>query len=221
MTLSASNNEVAICNLALTQLKQTLITQIDPPKSNAEKLCALHYQDIRQATLRAHPWNFAIKRIVLTEDTGNPPVFGYSKAFALPSDFIRYLSRHSDFSVELPTDIRGTDYELENGYLLTSDTFSGTGDLNLRYTYDHTEVAKWDASFKQLIAINLAIVLAPNFTSSEARLQSLAALRDDIESKAMSIDGQERPPTRVQNSRWIRARISQPRVASPYTIFDR
>jgi len=222
MTLSAVTSEVGLCNLAATHLKQTFAVQIDPPTTKFEILCSENYQDTRRAVLRAHPANFAIKRAILTEDTGNPPLFGFTKSFKLPNDSLRFLSRHTGFDSFAITDVRGTDFELEGRSLLLNDNFSTVDPavVNIRYISDFTNLSQWDPLFIKLFAIELAVVLAPNFSSSEARLSAVVQLRDGISTEARAIDGQERPPTRKQHSRWLQARLTLPRVASPFTIFD-
>lgn len=220
MALSTATSEVDICNLALTLLKQDLIAQIDPPKKKAEQLCALHYQPVRRATLRLHPWNHSIKRVTLTEDTGNVPIFGFDKAFRLPNDFVRYLTRHSEDGLAFETATTTLGYQIENGFILINDTFTDDGNLNLRYIFDNTAVSSWDALFVQLFAVNLAVAMAPNFSSSEARLAALSRMQVEIENKAQAIDGQERPPSRVERSKWLSRRRRGSQGAGPFIFFD-
>lgn len=57
-------SDVAICNLALTQLGANTIASLAEGTETARK-CNAIYTLIRDAALRAHPWNFAIKRVDL------------------------------------------------------------------------------------------------------------------------------------------------------------
>lgn len=200
MSLSAPDSEVDICNMALSHLKQSSIAQIDPPSSKVETLCALWYHQIRQETLRSHPWNFAGARVQLTPDSGATPDFGFSHAYALPSDWIRFVARCDDLGVLL----NAGDYEIEGRYFL----FDGedNASINLKYITDFQTVIQMDPLFRGLFAINLAIILAPNFSGSEARVKTLIEIRKDMQPTAAAIDGQERPPRRIQRSRFIQAR---------------
>lgn len=200
MSLAAPDSEVDICNLALSHLKQQPIVQIDPPTSQVEELCNLWYHQVRQETLRSHPWNFAIKRVQLTPDSSAEPLFGFTHAYLLPSDFIRYLGSYDDLGNRNLND----DYEIEGRYLLRNGEDNDS--VNVRYISDYKTVVKMDPLFRGLFAINFAVVLAPNFSGSESRVGTLLKIQKEIEAKATTIDGQERPPRRVQTSKFIAAR---------------
>ncbi len=202
MAIEAPNSEVDICNLALDLLKQKNIVALDPPSNNVEELCARWYQQKRRAVLRSHMWNFAMKRVTILPDSGATPLFGYTHAYNLPDDFIRYAGRFDD--VGNLANPEGQDYELENGQIL----FDG-GDntaINIRYVFDQDIISKFDPLFIEAFTLELAVVMAPKFSGTEARVKTLAAFRGDVIGEARAIDGQERPPRRRQRSKWIRAR---------------
>lgn len=222
MPTDAPKNKVDVCNLALIQLKQKLISNIDKPsKGNvAESICAEVYENCRQATLRRHPVNFAIKRITLAADS-EAPEFGFTHAFALPNDFLRYLSRHDANGVRIFPESPNEKYQIESGKYLISTESPGT--LRIRYIFDNQAITTWDPLFIQLLAINIAVKIAPNF--SGITNQTMARIKKeqlDLRTDAQAIDGQERPPIRVERSKIIQARqgFGRGNVASPFTIFD-
>src|SRR5687767_13739017 len=96
MSLSAPTSEVDIYNLALEHLKQALIDQIEPPTSVTEELCHLWYHQIRQETLRGHPWNFTVARTQLSPAGDSTPAFGCTHAYLLLSGRLRFLGRYDD-----------------------------------------------------------------------------------------------------------------------------
>lgn len=220
MSLLAPDSEVDMCNVALSHLKQAPIRQIDPPTTSVEEKCAMQYHQVRQETLRCHPWNFATKRVQLTPDSGATPLFGFTHAYLLPNDFIRFLGRYDDLGNRITGVEQGVDYELEGRYLLVNGEDGGS--INIRYTSDFQTVIKMDPLFRKLFALNFAITLAPNFSSSESRVNTLMALQKDAKAEATAIDGQERPPRRTQRSKFIAARRGFGRggEASPYTNFS-
>ena len=110
---SRPNSKNDICNLSLDYLKQNPINSIDTPSTNTEHIFARWYDVERQAALRAHPWKFAIKRMDLTPDPNNVPLFGYLYAYPLPSDWIRKVTVGNDYFGNLKQQI-----EIENGYIL-------------------------------------------------------------------------------------------------------
>lgn len=214
MSLAAPDSEVDICNLALSHLKQRAISAIDPPTTQVEELCSIWYHQVRQERLRSHPWNFALDRVQITPDA-TAPDFGFSHRYLLPSDWLRYIGRYDDLGNRLDED-----YDIEGGYYL----FNGEDAvaINLRYISDFQEVAAMDPLFRGLFAIDLAIVLAPNFSGTENRVKTLLEIQKDLNTRATAIDGQERPPRRVQRSKFIDARRGGKSAgpAGPYTHFS-
>ncbi len=57
--------DVDICNSALLWFGSRVAASITSPSTNEEKLCARFYAQTRDAVLRAHDWNCALKRAVL------------------------------------------------------------------------------------------------------------------------------------------------------------
>lgn len=215
MGFKAPSSAVEICNLALHQLKQSYIAQLSPATSVAEQSCALAYHKVRRAALRRHPWNFAMKRVVLTPASDVTPAFGYSHAYLLPNDFVRFAGRYDDEGEITSFE----DYDIEDGYLLY-DGEDNTG-INVRYIYDHQIVAKFDPLFIDLFVVELAIALAPKFSGTENRQAALLKMRESIFNEAKSVDGQERPPRRKQRSKWLeRRRAMASRGVDTYTRFS-
>ena len=63
---------VDICNSALNQLGASTIIALTENSKNG-RLCNARYNVIRDVAFRAHPWNCAIKRQNLAEDTVTLP----------------------------------------------------------------------------------------------------------------------------------------------------
>ncbi len=63
-----ATSDVEICNSALQKLGAETITTL-ADNSRRASLCNRQYDKIRKKLLRAHPWNFAIKRAALVEIT--------------------------------------------------------------------------------------------------------------------------------------------------------
>jgi hypothetical protein len=220
MALPAPNSPVKICNLALSLLKQGVVTNIDVPTTDNESLCKLHYPQQRRATLRSHPWNFAIKRVEIAASS-TAPIFGLSTAYDLPTDFIRFLTRHDALGARQGTFIEGVDYQIEDGQFLTGATVSTDGALRMRYIFDQESILKWDPLAIDLLVLNLALKLAPNFKSSPRATQNIKDQLRELKAEAKAIDGQERPPVRVQHSKGLWARRNRSsNVAGKYTSFE-
>lgn len=215
--MATATSSAEICNLAvdyLGQQEESLVNSIITPVTNTERLCARWYDVTRRSVLRRKPWNFAIKRVILTMDS-TAPVFGFTAAFNLPNDFLRVvtLEEVGTFNTSILRD-----YQVEsNQLLMNADT--GTN-LNLRYIFDIVDVTKFDAMFVDLLAVELALRLSFKLTASNTDIQRLNALADEYRAAAAAIDGQERPPIRVERSRAleIRSRLGSNEVTdiSPF-----
>lgn len=195
--MAAPTTAVDICNLAVSRLKvqDSPISAIDPPNTPEEKTCSIWYDQTRQAVLRAHPWNFAIKRISLSADA-TAPVFGFSnRSSELPSDYLRFLTLGENEEIR-------HDYEIENNRILTNTD----APYLLKYIFDQTDILKWDALAKRALVAELSSNMGYAFTGNRALGQDLEKEYQEILAEARSIDGQERPAKRITDSLWLRAR---------------
>lgn len=152
------------------------------------------YPDLRDATLAAHTWNFAIKRVILAP-SGTPPLFEYAHALPLPADFIRVVpSRYLE--------LLNGDYKEENGHILANtDTFY------LKYVFRQTNVNLYPPLFKEalaaLVGAELAILLS-NDKNMEAK--QLKIFEEKIK-KARFVDATQDTPEDIEADEWLMARI--------------
>ncbi len=54
-------------------------------------LCIRYYTDSQNEVLEDHPWNFAKKDVIISEDTDRP-IFGYDRKYTPPTDYARILT---------------------------------------------------------------------------------------------------------------------------------
>lgn len=212
--MAAPTSAVDVCNLALDLLKQDAITSIDAPTGGTDVICARWYDHVRRAVLRKHPWNFAGTRATLAANA-TAPAFGYSQAYDLPNDFIRLLTIGDDTLNDLQNA-----YQIEDNQLLYSAADSSS--LKIRYVYDFTNVALMDPLFVDVLAAELALRIAFKVTGSDEAGDKIKEHLKLIAPEAYAIDGQERPPIRIQRSKFLdRRRGGQSRgVAGQWTVFD-
>lgn len=213
------NSDVDICNLALDYLNQDGIQSITPAEGRAAQTISRWYHQVRRSTLRAHPWNFASKRVTLTADA-TAPVFEFTHAYNLPNDFVRYIGRYTSLGDFLPPSTYN--YEIENGQILMNGDDDDTT-IYVRYVFDQKIVTKFDPLFIDLFALNLAIRVARKFGATEAKIKTLIELQQEALTLATAIDGQERPPRRVQQSKFARSRRGGGvggGIAGKYTVFE-
>lgn len=83
MTFSA----VQICNRALDILGADPVLSLTD-NSEAGRLCNRNFAPVRDAVLRAYPWNAAMRRAALPA-LAEPPSWGFAAAYQLPVDCLR------------------------------------------------------------------------------------------------------------------------------------
>lgn len=82
-------SKITICNRALSKLGADRITSLDDDNKAARAMKSA-FDFVRDAELRAHVWNFSVKRAELAA-LASVPVWGYSYEYALPTDFLKLL----------------------------------------------------------------------------------------------------------------------------------
>jgi hypothetical protein len=190
---SSTSSETDLLNDALGQAGGCArITSIDDGSVNANH-CLAYYPALRDAMLRAHFWNFALKWVELAQNTPAPTI-GYAFAYQLPGDFLRV----KDYAGENPASggtlslwpYYGTgytpNYKIEGRTLRTND-----GQAFLQYIRRVTNVAEFDPMFYQAVATTLASKLASAIPKDHKKSLSLAQQGEALLMMAMTIDGQE------------------------------
>ena len=200
----AITNQTDICNLGLDLLSAGTVNDTENPTTATESLLNRWYDQCRRKILREHPWNFAVKRQLLSA-SATDPAFGWGKAFPVPADFIRLLQVESDEGQI----ISSTQYQVENVngvrcILMNTEASS----LRLVYIYDITNVNMFDPMFIDLLAYEIALSIAFKVTESNTNIDRISQLHRMRGALARSIDSQERPPTRREESNNLNARLN-------------
>lgn len=201
----AVNSSTDICNLALDLLSAETIQDVETDTSATASILNRWYDQARKKLLREHPWNFAIKRLILAANS-TTPAFGYSAEFNVPADFIRVLAIGTDLSVDKETLLPNDAYQFENNKILLNEYYGNATALRLIYVFDNTNVSQFDPMFVDLLAHELALSVAYKITETNSNVERIQALYKERSRLAKSIDGQERPPVRVERSRALAAR---------------
>lgn len=187
MTTSA----VRICSNALLMLGDDPINSFSD--NNVQATLAQNlWPQVRDAVLRMHPWNCAVKRVQLAPDASTP-AFDWSYQFQLPGDLMRTLSVG-----ELGEKI---DYTVEGGKILTDEAA-----LNLRYIFRNENVASWDSLLVHAATAAMAEAMAYPRTKSASVQETMAAKLKFWLQQAKTIDGQEAPTEDVTDAPLLEVR---------------
>lgn len=181
----------AICNRGLTLLGANRITSLDDDSLEA-KLCKEHYDDIRKALLRSHPWKFATKRIALAVSS-TTPAWGWDYQYQLPNDCLRV------------TELYGQEQDTwtEEGRLLLTNS----NEAKIKYVYDMIEVGNFDPNFTEVLAVDVAITLSYALTTSQGLRKDLIDLRKERISGARTYSAQSAVGDRVYADDWLNSRV--------------
>jgi hypothetical protein len=184
-------SNVRICNLALTRIGHSTIAAIGED-SKAGRLCALHYEPTRDAVLRAHPWNFAVRRADLGAPLSEKPRFGFARAFQLPTDCLRVLTfepRESEWRVE--------------GRLVLTDSDAAF----IEYVGRADDPTLYDAVFIDAFAARLAAELAMSLTDNAQIVATLWDFYNQKLAEARVMDANEGTPRGLDADAWIASRF--------------
>jgi hypothetical protein len=184
-------SEVGICNRALQRLGAGRIAALDEGSITANE-CQVAYESIRDATLRLHPWSFAIARDQLAA-SATAPAFDFANQFPFPTDALRILR---------PID-SDCDWTIEGRLILTD----WAAPLQIRYIKQITDPNTMDPLFREALSCTLAYELCEVLTQSNTKKAGLWQDFKDIISRAKAANAIERGAQDIRETDWITARL--------------
>lgn len=186
-----------VVNLCLTKLGQDRVISIDDDTEPARVIRALWDLSL-EALLSSHPWKFAIVRAELPA-LADAPLNTWSKQYQLPADCLKLVQVSTDwifYSQDVPT------FDLEGGVILTDEG----APLPVRYVARQSNVGLWPALFARAMAMQLAADACEKLTGSGSKGEKALAELEMALRTARRQSAIERPPQRLNESSWLRAR---------------
>jgi hypothetical protein len=174
---------VAICNRALDMLGAEPVTSL-ADNTKAARLCARNFEPVRDAVLRAYPWNVAIRRASLAA-LAETPAWGYARQFPLPEGPSPELCLRL-LAIDGEVDF-GTRYTIEGRRVLSNEP----APLNVLYIARIEDPSQLDPMLHDVIATRLAADLSYSMTASAALGQSLMEIYQMKLAEARITDAQE------------------------------
>lgn len=187
-----ASSEAEICNLALQEIGAQRILSLNDNTPEG-KICKDFYANVRDEMLRSHPWKFATKRVALALITPDVPAFGFDNYFQLPADCLRVLKVEGDEQAA---------WTVEGNRLLTDDSTA-----TIKYIAKITNVALYDPTFVQALALKLAYKISFGLVQSTSLRQSLQVEYLEAVRTARSFNGQEGAGDRVYADDWLNSRF--------------
>lgn len=181
--------DVSICSNALLMLGDRAISSLTPSDptqaTDAVTLCANIYPQVRDSVLRAHPWNCAVKRVVLAPDTLTPVeaanLFDYTYRFSIPDDWLRTL--------QVGKLNEGVDYQIEGRKILCNESV-----FYIVYVFRNTIEGTYDSMLVQCMTLAMKAALAYAITKSTSMAEACQVELKDALKHARAVDGTENPP---------------------------
>jgi len=151
--------------------------------------------------LREFVWNFATKYATFARAAAGSY---YADAYTIPTDFVRLCSLGED----VYNPIRKYQFSyISNARCVELDN-EGASTVPVRYVFDFTDVPEMDPSFITCLSLKLAINMSYKFSKRKSLRDELSQLLGIELPAAIGVDGQERPPIRVERSRMLADRVS-------------
>jgi len=179
MSINPDITPVTICNSALAKIGGQLIMSLDDDTKEA-RLCREQYFKNKRAMLLEHPWNFAMRRIALTQDT-ETPVWGFEYMYPLPNDCLRV------FQTDL--DRENLEYKIEGANLVTDEPT-----VNILYMSSKVDESLFSESFAECLALRVAKDISYSIVQSRTLREDLEADYKMYLRQCRSYDAQEGKP---------------------------
>lgn len=158
-----------IANLALQHLGESQIISIDDTGDKVSRTCKVNFAQARDEALQSAPWSCAKKQVALSR-RAEAPLYKWSAAYQLPSDFIRLI------------EIDGQDAWMPNEYFdrVGDQILVGRGDysdpeasLIIEYIFRQEDTTQYDPLLVDCVAMKLAMKMARTLTGSDGKAQQL------------------------------------------------
>jgi hypothetical protein len=191
-------SEITICSNALLELGANPISSFEEATQSGgldrARLCSNLWPSVRDAVLRSHPWNCATKRVVLSPDT-EAPAYDYIYQFTVPGDWLRTLV--------VGYDGQELDYRQEGKRILCESSV-----LPLRYIWQNTNVASYDAMLQQALQLAMVAKLTYPITKSTSEKDVNYKIYTSYLRQVRAVDGEENPPETLGDFPLLQARYT-------------
>jgi hypothetical protein len=192
-------SEVSICNIALLAVGHDTITTLTEGSKGA-RACNLRYAETRDSMLRAHPWNFAVRRVDLAL-LGSTPEFEYTYQHALPADCLKIIRTEAE-SLGYTDDYRLEGLADGSRILLCNDSA-----VAIEYIAQVTDPNQMDVLFRDALTSRLAAEICPFLTDNASLSKNLWEIAENKLRLAMTMDAQEGTPRDPNPDTWLVARL--------------
>lgn len=188
---------IEICNNALLDLGEDAIMSL-LDDSKAAGLCNHRWPAVRNAVLRAHPWNCAMAQAELAAATA-APLWKWEYKYTLPTDFLRIIQIVGQDGETIE------DWEIQGGIILCNEE----APIFISYVRCEQDPKKYDALLTEALSARLAAALAYPLSGSTSLAQTYWEMYQDKLIEARGVDAREGVPESVAPTTWLGAKIGR------------
>ena len=185
---------IEICNNALLDLGEDAIMSLGD-ESKAAGLCNHRWPAVRDAVLRAHPWNCAMAQAELAAGTA-APLWKWEYQYVLPTDFLRITQLVGEDGTNIP------EWEIQGGIILCNEA----APIYISYVRRETDPRKYDALLGETLSARLAATLAYPLSGSTSLAQAYWEVYQTKLAEARGVDAREGVPESVTPTSWLGAK---------------
>lgn len=209
-----SVTQMAIANLGETTAVSDITTT---PTTKAEKVGQLFYATVRDRLNAKHNWSWATRRATLTDVTATEAKSGWSYAFTLPSDLLRFIAIDLGYrSGPDPVGFDPVNPTLPGASWAIEANAAGTGRVLLTdigppnigvYVARITDLTKWDPDAIEALtwAMSASMAMPLSVKPDYATLATQMAERTLF--RAIADDANETRPDHESTSEIISSRV--------------
>lgn len=195
-----SSTRLSVYNEALTHLGSRTLSGLSENRESRRVLDTYWNAGIVRRCLKLGQWNFAIRSQRVEYEADIVPEFGYTHAFAKPSDWVRTVAVTTDefFRAALH------EYEDERGYW-----WSDENELFVRFVSDDAQyggdLSLWADHFASYVGYELAYLSCKKITGADPDAILRRGRKDSL-GIARSNDAMDNATKFKQPGAWTRAR---------------
>lgn len=188
---------IEICNNALNDLGEEAIASLSD-NTKAARLCNQRWPAVRDAVLRAHPWNCALAQAELAA-SASAAGWRHSNAFPLPTDCLRVLAVCAGGA-----DLRA--WEVQAGCIHCDEA----GPLQVQYVRRIDDPRLFDPLLCEALTARLSATLAYPVTASTSLAQAFWSAYADKLREARGVDAREGAPVAAPApTSWLAAKVGR------------
>ena len=188
---------IEICNNALLDLGEDAITSLTD-NTKAARLCNQRWPAVRDAVLRAHPWNCAMTQAELAASV-EASVWRWEYQYVLPTDLLRLVRVVSAAEREVDQ------WEVQGRVLLCDDE----APLYLAYVRREQDPQKYDALLSEALSARMSATLAYPLSGSSSLADGYWKAYKEKILEARGVDAREGVAESLAPAVWMAAKYGR------------